>query len=106
MVTPPHLVPHKGGATPLEWWIPVAGWDGAVPAVFQEPCSPAHTFLTVRDARHAAEARESPAITEEAAPSALQVSSYFFYFPFLYLSILILIVELDIVLNTPVVYNL
>lgn len=40
--------------------------------------SPAHTFLTVRDARHAAEAQECPAVTDQAAPSALELSSYLF----------------------------
>lgn len=81
-VIPPHFPPHQGVTTPLKWWIPVVPAVGRdwwlFPAVFKELWSPAHTFLTVRDARHSAEAQECSAITDQAAPSALQVSSYLF----------------------------
>lgn len=77
---------------------------GLFPAVFRELWTPAHPFLTVRDARHAAEAQECSAVTDQAAPllckflpACFQAQSFF---------ILNLVVELDLVLNTPVVYNL
>lgn len=62
----------NGGSQP---W----GGTGAVPAVSKEPWSPAHAFLTVRDARHSAQ--ECSAITAQAA---LEVSSYLFSSPKLF----------------------
>lgn len=57
------------------------GGTGAIPAVSKEPWSPAHAFLTVRDARHSAQAQECSAITAQAA---LEVSSYLFSSPKLF----------------------